>query len=313
MEILRYSKNITLPDKKRYIALGVFDGVHLGHQKLIKKVVEKAKQNKGISIVATFEPHPDKVITSAQQRIFLLTPQNEKIKLIQNLGVEILLIVNFNKALRKMSPEYFIQKILVNKLKVHELFVGFNFKFGFQGRGNVEYLKEMGNKYNFRTTIIRPVISNHTIISSTKIKEFIQQGDILQAKKFLGYNLMFSGKIIQGKGRGKDLLNVATANVRLPRDKINPANGVYLVITNIKNYKYYGLMNVGTRPTFNEVNRTIEIHILDFNQDIYKQDLSFVIIKKIREEKYFSNVDLLKEQIKKDIAYARKLIAKKAI
>jgi len=311
MEVLKYNKNLKLPDKKRYVALGIFDGVHQGHQKLIKEMVKKARQNNGLSLVVTFEPHPDKIIPCANHKVFLLTLQNEKIKIIQNLGVDVLLIINFTKTFSKISPEDFVHKILVNSLRVNELFVGFNFKFGYHGDGDVNYLKEKGKENNFKTTIIDPVTFEDNIISSTKIKEFILKGDIPRAKKFLGYNLIFNGKVIHGRGRGKNILNIATANIKLPREKIIPANGVYIVLVNIKDKKYYGLMNIGIRPTFNEVKRTIEIHLLDFDQDIYHQDISFIIIKKIREEQYFNQIELLKKQIEQDINYIRKIILKK--
>ncbi len=310
MKILRYSKNIKLPSKDRYIALGVFDGVHLGHQKLIRSTVNKAKINNGISIVITFEPHPDKIIIPGNN-IFLLTTLKEKINLINDLNVDILLIIRFTKKISRMSPKDFVSKILVDDLKVKELFVGFNYRFGFQGNGNVECLKKYGKIYNFTANIIKPEIMENIVISSTKIKEYISFGDIERAKKFLGHKPIFSGKVVPGKGRGQSLLNFATANVDIPSEKNIPANGVYLVEITIDNKRHYGLMNIGIKPTFNERNRTVEIHILDFKQNIYNKYLNVEIIQKIRDEKYFSNTILLKKQIEKDILIARNIIDKK--
>lgn len=310
MKILRYSKNIKLPDKDRYIALGVFDGVHLGHQKLIRSTVDKAKINNGISIVITFEPHPDKIIIPGNN-VFLLTTLKEKINLINDLNVDILLIIRFTKKISGMSPKDFVSKILVDDLKVKELFVGFNYKFGFQGSGNIECLKKYGKIYNFKTNIVKPEIIENTVISSTKIKEYIGLGDMEKAKKFLGHNLIISGKVVPGKRRGQNLLTFATANIDIPSEKIIPANGVYLVKITIDNKKYYGLMNIGTRPTFNERNRTVEIHILDFNQSIYNKYLNIEILHKIRDEKYFPNAILLKKQIEKDILIARNIVDKR--
>jgi riboflavin kinase/FMN adenylyltransferase len=264
MEIIRYSKNIILPNKKRYIALGVFDGVHLGHQKLIKQTVDKARKNDGISIVVTFDPHPDKII-NPESNVFLLTTLEERISLIKDLDVDVFLIIKFNKMMSKMSPEDFISRILVDSLQVKELFVGFNYKFGFQGKGNTDILREYSKFYKFKTNILKPIAANHTIISSTKIKDYIKLGEIEKAKKLLGHDITISGRVISGKGRGRKLLNFATANIETPLDKILPVNGVYLVEIKIDNRKYYGLMNIGVKPTFRETERTIEVHIINFN------------------------------------------------
>jgi riboflavin kinase/FMN adenylyltransferase len=307
MKIVRYSRNIKLPKKSRYIALGVFDGVHLGHQKLIKLTVNKAKKNKGISIVVTFDPHPDRIIIP-ENNVFLLTTLKERIKLIRDLEVDIFLIIKFSKILSKMSPKDFIVKILVNSLQVKELFVGFNYKFGFQGKGNVDCLKEYGKIYKFKTSILKPEVINKTIISSTIIKEYIRLGDTKKAKKLLGHNVIISGRVISGKGRGRKLLNFATANIEIPLEKILPANGVYLVEININNQKYYGLMNIGIKPTFKEKNKTVEVHIINFNKNIYNQVVDINILQKIRNEKYFNHPGLLKKQIEDDILTAHKMI-----
>lgn len=308
MKIVRYSRNIKLPKKSRYIALGVFDGVHLGHRKLIKLTVNKAKKNKGISIVVTFDPHPDRIIIP-ENNVFLLTTLKERINLIRDLEVDIFLIIKFSKILSKMSPKDFIVKILVNSLQVKELFVGFNYKFGFQGKGNVDCLKEYGKIYKYKTSILKPEVINKTIISSTIIKEYIRLGDTKKAKKLLGHNMIISGRVISGKGRGRKLLNFATANIEIPLEKILPANGVYLVEINIDNQKYYGLMNIGIKPTFKEKNKTVEVHIINFNKSIYNQVVNIDILQKIRNEKYFNHAGLLKKQIEDDILTAHKMIS----
>lgn len=310
MKIVRYSRNIKLPKKSRYIALGVFDGVHLGHRKLIKLTVNKAKKNKGISIVVTFDPHPDRIIIP-ENNVVLLTTLKERINLIRDLEVDIFLIIKFSKILSKMSPKDFIVKILVNSLQVKELFVGFNYKFGFQGKGNVDCLKEYGKIYKFKTSILKPEVINKTIISSTIIKEYIRLGDTKKAKKLLGHNVIISGRVISGKGRGRKLLNFATANIEIPLEKILPANGVYLVEINIDNQKYYGLMNIGIKPTFKEKNKTVEVHIINFNKSIYNQVVNINILQKIRNEKYFNHAGLLKKQIEDDILTASKIIVKR--
>jgi riboflavin kinase/FMN adenylyltransferase len=307
MKIIRYSKNIILPDKKQYIALGVFDGVHLGHQKLIKQTVDKAKRNDGISIVVTFDPHPDKII-NPESNVFLLTTLEERIKLIKDLDVDALLVIRFSKMMSKMSPKDFISNILVDSLQVKELFVGFNYKFGFQGKGNTDILREYSKLYKFKTNILKPIAENHTIISSTRIKDYIKSGEIEKAKKLLGHDITISGRVISGRGRGKKLLNFATANIETPPNKLIPVNGVYLVEIKIDNRKYYGLMNIGVKPTFREIERTIEVHIINFNSKIYTKKVVVNILRKIREEKYFNHPSLLKKQIEDDILVARKML-----
>ena len=309
MEIIRYSENIILPKKKRYIALGVFDGVHLGHQKLIKQTVDKARKNYGISIVATFDPHPD-IIINPESNVFLLTTLKERISLIKGLNVDVFLIIKFNKMMSKLSPADFISKILVDSLQVKELFIGFNYKFGFQGKGNTSILREYGKSYKFITNILKPVVVNNTIISSTRIKDYIGSGEIEKANKLLGHDITISGRVISGKGRGRKLLNFATANIEISPNKLIPVNGVYLVEIKIDNKRYYGLMNIGVKPTFRETERTIEVHIINFNKEIYNEKVVVNILKKIREEKYFSHPGLLKKQIEDDILNTNKIIDK---
>jgi len=307
MEVIRYSKKIILPNKKRYIALGVFDGIHLGHQKLIKQTVDKAKKNDGISIVVTFDPHPDKII-NPESNVFLLTTLEERRSLIKELDVDIFLIIKFNKMMSKMMPEDFVRKILVDSLQVKELFVGFNYKFGFQGKGNTDILREYGKLYKFKTDILKPIVENHTIISSTRIKDYIKSGEIEKARKLLGHDITISGKVISGKGRGKRLINFATANIEALPNKLIPVNGVYLVEIKIDNRKYYGLMNIGVKPTFRETERTIEVHIINFNRKIYTKKVVVNILQKLREEKFFKHPSLLKKQIENDILIAHKMI-----
>ncbi len=309
MEIIRYSKNIVLPKKDRYIALGVFDGVHLGHQKLIKLTVDKAKKNDGISIVVTFDPHPDKII-NPESDISFLTTLEERINLIKDLDVDIFLIIKFDNKMSKMLPEDFLSNILANGLQTKELFVGFNYKFGFQGKGNIDFLREYGKLYKLKTNILKPMVINNAIISSTIIKDYIKSGEIGKAKKSLGHDITISGRVISGKGRGRKLLNFATANIETSWDKILPANGVYLVEIKIDDEKYYGLMNIGFKPTFKETERTIEVHIINFNKKIYNKKVVGNIFQRIRDEKYFKHPNLLKKQIEEDILIASKIINK---
>ena len=234
----------------------------------------------------------------------------ELANLIRDLDVDVFLVIRFTKTMSKMSPEDFIREILVNSLGVKELFVGFNYKFGFQGKGDTDVLRKYGKLYLFKTNILKPIVVNNTIISSSIIKDYIKLGEIEKAKKLLGHDITISGRVISGKGRGRKLLNFATANIETLPDKILPVDGVYLVEIKIDNKKYYGLMNIGVKPTFRETERTIEVHIINFNKKIYNKKVVVNILQKIREEKYFNHTDLLKKQIEDDILIASKIIAK---
>ncbi|GAI21298.1 unnamed protein product, partial [marine sediment metagenome] len=245
-----------------------------------------------------------------ESNVFLLTNLKERISLIKDSDVDVFLIIKFSKMMSKMPPEDFISKILVDSLQVKEVFVGFNYKFGFQGKGNTDILREYSKFYKFKTNILKPIAANRSIISSTRIKNYIKLGAIEKAKKLLGHDITISGRVISGKGRGRKLLNFATANIETPLDKIIPVNGVYLVEIKIDNRKYYGLMNIGVKPTFRETERTIEVHIINFNKKIYNKKVVVNILQKIREEKYFNHPSLLKKQIEDDILTANKIIAK---
>ena len=180
----------------------------------------------------------------------------------------------------------------------------------FREKGNTDILREYGKSYKFVTNILKPVVVNNTIISSTRIKDYIGLGEIEKANKLLGHDITISGRVISGRGRGRKLLNFATANIETSPNKLIPVNGVYLVEIKIDNRKYYGLMNIGVNPTFRETERTIEVHIINFNKKIYNKKVIVNILQKIREEKYFSNTNLLKKQIENDILIAHKIINK---
>jgi len=306
MKIIRDIKDINFIEKKRYVALGVFDGIHLGHRNLIESAVKKAKQNNGLSIVVTFEPHPDRIIFP-EKHILHITTLHEKIEIIGTMEVDILFVLKFGVWIRNMQPKVFILRILIEKLQASEIFVGFNYKFGFKGKGDTEFLKKYEKLYNYKSNIIKPKTINGKIISSTLIKKYIENGNIKEAVKLLGHQYSISGKVITGKNIGTNVMKIPTANLMVHEEKIIPGNGVYFTEVIVENKKYYGLMNVGIRPTFNGKNRTIEVHIIDFDKNIYKQDIICHVLDKIRDEKYFYSVEDLREQIIQDISIARKL------
>ena len=309
MKVIRDIKEIHFIRKKRYVALGVFDGIHLGHRNLIESTVAEAKKNKGLSIVVTFEPHPDRIIFP-ENHISHITTLNEKIEIIRTMGVDILFILKFGPWVRNMQPEIFIFRILNQKLEANEIFIGFNYKFGFKGKGDIEFLKKYEKIYQYKTNVIKPKVVNEKIVSSTLIKKYLKDGKIEEAVKLLGHQYSISGKVIAGKNIGTQLLKVPTANLLVHEEKIIPGNGVYLTEVMIDHIKYYGLMNIGLRPTFSGENRTIEVHILDFNKNIYEKFITCNVLIKIRNEKYFNGAENLKTQIIQDISIAKEMITK---
>lgn len=306
MKVIRDIKDINFIEKKRYIALGVFDGIHLGHRNLIESTVDRARKNNGLSIVVTFEPHPDRIIFP-DKNIMHITTLEEKIEIIRTLGVDILFILKFGPWIRNMQPNVFLFRILNEKLGANEIFVGFNYKFGYKGKGDIELLKKYEKLYNYKSNILDPKTVNGKIVSSTLIKKYIEKGNIKEAAKLLGNKYSISGKVIKGENIGKKVMKIPTANLMVHEDKIIPGNGVYLTEVMIDRIKYYGLMNIGKRPTFKGENRTIEVYIMDFDKNIYKKDIVCYVLDKIRDEKYFDSAEKLRKQIMKDVSISRKL------
>jgi len=207
-----------------------------------------------------------------------------------------------------MTPQQFVEEILIKKLNVKNICSGSNFYFGHNASGNTDTLKSLGKKYNFNVEVVPSVLFENNLVSSTLIRNLLQKGDVETANKLLGYQYHLKGTVIRGKGIGKSLLNIPTANLQISPRKLLPRNGVYACSIYLKDKKYLAVMNIGLRPTFNDDNnKTIEIHILDFSQDIYDEVLNVNIEKYIREEQFFDNIHHLKEQIVKDIKYVSDL------
>ena len=261
-----------------------------------------------MSIVVTFEPHPDRVIFP-DKHLLHITTLEEKIELISTLGVDVLFILKFGQWIKNMQPEVFIRRIMIEKLKAKEIFVGFNYKFGFKGKGNIEFFKKYEKIYHYKTNVIDPKRIREKIVSSTLIKKLIEDGKIKEAETYLGHSYSISGKVIKGKNIGTRIMRIPTANILIHEEKIIPGNGVYVVKVLLGNKNYYGLMNIGIRPTFNGKEKSVEIHIFNFEQNIYKENLTCYIIEKIRDEINFKNPKELRNQIFRDISIAHKLIA----
>ncbi len=287
--------------KETIVTIGTFDGIHRGHQKILNKLIELGKKNNWRTFVITFQPHPRKVI-SKDYNMKLLTTIDEKEELFEFYGIENLLIINFTKDFSKLSSEEFVKKFICDKIGAKHIVVGYDHKFGKDRDGDENKLRLLGEKYGFNVTKVKPISIGDDVISSTKIRNLLLNGEIKKANEFLGRFYSLKGKVITGAGRGHSI-GFATANLMIDNpDKLIPLRGVYAVYVIFGNKKYLGVMNIGFRPTFNQTtNLILEVHIIDFNKEIYNEELKVEFIKRLRDEKKFNSKDELKNQIKNDI------------
>ncbi|WP_187694894.1 bifunctional riboflavin kinase/FAD synthetase [Fervidicola ferrireducens] len=290
--------------------MGNFDGVHLGHQRLIHELVTRADKEGLESFVVTFEPHPLKIL-SPKDAPPLITSLEQKKKLIESYGVKNLLLIPFTKKFSQMSYEEFINRILIEKLNAKLIVVGYNFQFGSGGKGTAENLKSIGLQKGFETLIVPPVTVNGRIVSSTLIRNMIESGKMKEAKTLLGRPFSIRGKVVKGEAIGRKL-GFPTANVFLSPQIIKPAFGVYAVLVSRDGAIYRGVANIGQKPTFRNkagaCNITLEVHIFDFDEQIYGEEIEVYFIERIREEKAFQDVESLALQVKMDIVKARSIL-----
>ncbi len=288
------------------ITLGNFDGVHLGHQELVRMVIRRAKETGAASMVVTFRPHPLKIL-APEKCPPLISIYEEKIKLFERLGIDVLVKIPFTVEFSAMTPEDFVKNILCDTLGAREIFVGCNYRFGRARKGDVQTLRRLGEQYGFTVREVEQVSLGGEVISSTKIRALLSEGEVEHAARLLGRNYAITGIVIKGDGRGKGL-GFPTANIA-PKHAIIPSDGVYAVRLSVRDRLYDGIANIGMRPTFNKKVLAIEVHVFDFNEDIYGEDISLYFIRKIREEKKFKNVEALVGQIRSDIEIAKDILA----
>ena len=287
--------------------IGNFDGVHLGHQKLIARVRDRARILKISSVVITFDPHPLRVLVDKKTPPFI-TLTEQKLELISKLEVDYVLCIKFTKDLAALKPEEFVQKYLVNGLKLKELIIGYDYAFGKGRRGNFELLNKLGEKFGFAVEQLPPVMVDGAIVSSTRIRDMVQAGMVWEARKLLGRFYRVQGKVITGQKRGGPLLGFPTANICL-KDELFPKTGVYAVWVEVLGQVYPGVANIGYNPTFGNDYLSVEAHILNFKQNIYGQDIRVHFVQRLRSEKKFSGLDELKKQIKADIELGQKILS----
>jgi len=295
--------------KESILTIGTFDGVHIGHNKILKRLIQDSKKNNLSSLVMTFFPHP-RMILNKSHEIKMIDTIDEKINLLEKTGLDNLIIHPFDNNFSKIRAKEFVEEILVKKLKIKEIIIGYDHKFGKDREASVEDLKKFGKDYMFTVKEIPAQEIDSIAISSTKIRDAILNGEIEKCNKFLGRNFILTGKVVYGEGLGKKI-DFPTANIEIKETyKIIPKNGVYLVKTKINSNTYFGMMNIGIRPTVGGRNKSLEIHFFNFKDNIYGKNVSIEIIKKIRDEEKFSSIDQLKIQLKKDEQFCLKLINK---
>lgn len=284
------------------LTVGTFDGVHLGHRKIINRLIELAKTINGESVIFTFDPHPRKVVAPGETSLRLLTTLEEKIVLFGQSGIDHLIIYPFTPEFSKLTYEKFVENILVDQIKTKFLVVGYDHKFGKNRQGDFEFLKKCAARHEFQIEKLDALLMNESNISSTKIREAIQEGNIEIANSFLGYPFTLHGTVVEGQKIGRKI-QFPTANIQASDpDKIIPGYGVYAVQIIVLGQKFNGMLNIGSRPTVNTNadNRSIEVHIFNFESDIYGEKTELVFFKKLREEQKFSSIDALKHQLVKD-------------
>ena len=281
------------------ITIGTFDGVHIGHKKIINQLTSTSSKEQLTSILLSFFPHP-KMVLQNDRELKLINTITEKEELLNNLDLDYLIIKEFTKEFSRLSALEFVRDILVNKLNAKHIIIGYDHHFGRNRTANIEQLKEFGLLYDFKVTEILAQDINDIAISSTKIRKALINGEIQLANKFLGYDYFFNGNIVHGNSIGKTI-SFPTANIEVHESyKLVPKNGVYIVKTFIDKKLIFGMMNIGFNPTFDGTKQSIEIHFLNFNKNIYNQNLTIYMISRIRDEKKFNSVEDLKTQLELD-------------
>jgi riboflavin kinase/FMN adenylyltransferase len=295
--------------KKTILTLGTFDGVHIGHKKILKKITQNTENQKYESLVLTFFPHP-RMVLQDHSDIQLLNTIDEKIDLLEKIGIQNLVIHPFDEAFSRLTAEEFVSSILVDRFHIQKIVIGHDHRFGRNRTANIDDLIAFGKQYGFEVEQISVQEINAISVSSTKIRNALLEGDMALSNDYLGYDYFLTGNVVKGKQLGRTI-DFPTANLKIEEDyKLIPKNGVYIVKSLIDGQTIFGMMNIGFNPTVNGKKQSIEIHYFDFNSDLYNQKIRVSILQRIRSEQKFESVDLLKEQLKKDKKTALSLLHK---
>lgn len=310
MKLIEAIENINKPFNNAVLTIGNFDGVHIGHQALFHEVIEKAESLAGTAVAMTFEPHPIRVLTQNGYPP-LITLHEQKVELIAKSGLDVLISVPFTKEFAAVSATAFLEDILIGRIGMKAIVVGEDYAFGKNREGDLSFLKDRSERLGFELIVSKWIQSagmTEDRISSTRIRELVMNGEMKKARKMLGRNYQIRGTVEKGRDRGGKLLGCPTANIGL-QDELAPKPGVYAVTVECKGIPYKGVANIGYSPTFDDHVYTVEVHILDFAEDIYGQKIRVDFLDRIRDEKKFSGIAELSEQIQADILKAREILS----
>jgi riboflavin kinase/FMN adenylyltransferase len=309
MNVFKDINEIKQPFTNPVVTIGNFDGVHKGHQAIFHQVIEKAESINGTSVAITFEPHPIKVLKKNDPPP-LITLYEQKIELIAKTDLDVLICIPFNKAFAAISADQFLEEILVKKIGTKAIVIGKDYSFGKNRKGNISYLNENAARLGYEVIVTNWIPVSHNVdgrISSTRIREIVMEGNVHDAVSLLGRHYQIRGKVLAGRNRGGRLLGFPTANIHIV-DELCPKTGVYAVTVECRDGHFKGVANIGYSPTFDDHIFTIEVHLLDFNNDLYDQNIRVNFIKRIRDEQKFSNIEELSNQIQKDILTGREIL-----
>jgi riboflavin kinase / FMN adenylyltransferase len=299
-------ENIQRSLKNPALTIGNFDGVHLGHQVLYQRVKEWAGRLDGESVVMTFHPHPMRVLVPGNDLAFI-TSHERKMELIAACGIDTTIVIPFERDFAQISAKDFVEKILVGQVGVKALVVGHDYRFGRKREGDIDYLRKLGQEFQFAVDIVPAIEIDGMLVSSTQIRTLVKGGQLQEASKLLGRPYEVTGTVIRGRDRGGRLLGFPTANVKVS-DKACPKNGVYAVQVLVKGKLYRGAANLGFNPTFANTEFSVEVFIMDFCEDIYNERITVRFVERLRDEKRFSGIEELKAQIHRDVDNARAIL-----
>jgi len=307
MRVFRGIEN--LPEFKNPVfTTGTFDGVHTGHQVIIRRLNQLAANSNGENIILTFHPHPRMVLHKDDSNLKLLNTLEEKTSLLSKYGVDNLVVTPFSKEFSQLTAEQYVEDFIWKKFYPRKVVMGFNHRFGNNRTGDIELMTAMGKKLGFEVEEIEAQMVENISVSSTKIRNALTGGEIETANSLLGHPYTLTGKVVTGEHLGKKL-GFPTANLKIEdADKLIPANGVYAVIVKVDETNFGGMLNIGFRPTFNGKKQTIEVHIFDFNEEVYGMNIGVDLVASIRKEMKFNSVDELIQQLKKDKEFSLKIL-----
>lgn len=305
MKIFRSLEEITTPLDNSAVTIGNFDGVHLGHREIFRRLKEAAAETGGSSVIVTFEPHPLKVLAPGKSLPLINTPA-EKERLIEASGVDCLVIIPFTREFALTPPMEFVREVLVGRIGTKRLIVGYDYAFGRNREGDVDFLRRAGDELGFPVEVLEPICNGETVYSSSLIRNLISEGRVAEVVSLLGRHFSFSGTVVHGHSRGKGI-GFPTANLQTDKELI-PKFGVYAVKVKIDEAVYDGACNIGENPTFCDTGRSIEVFLFDFDGDLYGRDMRLYFVDRLRDERKFPDAEALRLQIAEDVARCREIL-----